>query len=611
MVEGAAPAGLYDDDDLFYAFTLTEESRLEISSAVPFLATQPSIYVLGEDCQPIVLNERGGPGISLAQLFLLPGNYRLQVVATSRFTLTIVRRAESRPAGGECTRPLLLVPDGSGAVSVTGSTASAAWTLLSPTCTSAPTPVVMYALDLPQRSLVTLTTTPLDAGTAVELGTRQGCDGYRPACFVAQPGVADVRSLPATPPGRLFLFVDTEATPGEYRLDVQVNPWALNDTCEAAEDLAFDGGTAFAQGDTRYAVDQGCECSFRCRGRHVYRFDTTGQGERSFRALATSLDGGAAPAVGLLGACFGTPLDCDYSPSPLRGVAGAPRLPEGTYWVEVAGGVGPFRLDVALGAPEVAPPNDTCALAEVIDLTTVSAASRTGTTIGAGNEFSVSCGAASTGNGADVAFDIRTPPRGLLELDATPAAAEFDLSVHTSDLLCAQSTGWTCANAAGPAGTETISVRLNATNRTTVLVDGVDGTRGPFTLNARFTPPPTNDACVLPLPVLPVGGSVTGDNSLGDNSLGCGTNGPDVFYTFTPTSNGTYTFTLTPSGFDGALHLLSSCASSSCLSTANAAGVGAAETLTASLSRTVTYVLAVDAAYVANGGGGAFTLRVQ
>ena len=188
----------------------------------------------------------------------------------------------------------------------------------------------------------------------------------------------------------------------------------------------------------------------------------------------------------------------------------APQLPEGAYWLEVAalrGMEGPFRLEAVLEAPQPAPSNDTCAAAEVIDLTTTFTANRSGTTVGANDDFDFSCGGQNIGTGADVAYDVRTPPRGLLELDALPSTPDFDPLLRRSTLSCSQSSGWSCQNDAGVGAAESVAIRLTTTTLTHVYVDGVAGSRGAFTFNARFTPPPSNDTCVLPLPVLAPAGT--------------------------------------------------------------------------------------------------------
>lgn len=96
--------------------------------------------------------------------------------------------------------------------------------------------------------------------------------------------------------------------------------------------------------------------------------------------------------------------------------------------------------------------------------------------------------------------------------------------------------------------------------------------------------------------------------------------GPDLFFQFTPSSSGPFTFTAVPTtpSFDVAIGVLTDCPSSSTVTTCagfddRGAG-GATETLTVNLVAGHTYFVAVDG-YIASSGSsvsaGAFSLRVD
>ena len=117
---------------------------------------------------------------------------------------------------------------------------------------------------------------------------------------------------------------------------------------------------------------------------------------------------------------------------------------------------------------------------------------------------------------------------------------------------------------------------------------------------------------------MPASGTTLGatDNYNFKNTTCTGTftAGGDVVYAFTPTVTTSYTFTLTPNGWDGELYLLPDCASAgagmtACIAGADMNSVGGVETVTTALTANVTYFVVVDS-YAANIAG-PFTLQVD
>jgi hypothetical protein len=117
-----------------------------------------------------------------------------------------------------------------------------------------------------------------------------------------------------------------------------------------------------------------------------------------------------------------------------------------------------------------------------------------------------------------------------------------------------------------------------------------------------------------------VGGNTSranADYSPSGTAIGCTgfvANGNDLVYSFTPATAGTYQFTLTPTGFDGALYLLDQCpaapdnAIATCLGGSDQPRAGVAEVVTAALAANAPVFIVVDG-YAATDLG-AFTLEV-
>jgi hypothetical protein len=144
-----------------------------------------------------------------------------------------------------------------------------------------------------------------------------------------------------------------------------------------------------------------------------------------------------------------------------------------------------------------------------------------------------------------------------------------------------------------------------------LFVDSNSYDTGGFTLSVQKRPatlPPVNDTCATPSALVAnvtVTGDTTGardDFSLGSTPLyatPCRSylfTGRDVAYSFTATTTGTVTATLSPSAtFDGALLLLApTCSAAQCARFADTGGAGVPEALSFSVTAGQTYFLVVD-----------------
>lgn len=605
LVEGYSGTR-YPNQDVYFVFSLAADAWLS-ASVTPSPGSFADVSLLAGDC----------PGQWIpARTFAPAGTYRAVVRSRGAFTLSLTQEPATRPVGAECLLPEVLALDANGQAS-REATSIGDWATpssLNPACEPGAIPQHIYAIDLPLKSEVRARVVPLDANSKATASVRATCIGANVECPATYPaGQAKDHRLEVGP-GRAFVFAGAVMPPGAFRLEVTATPLAINGTCDTASPLVFDGGLATATGDTTFARAGECPCLSSCNHQQQYRLDTRGLGERSLEVRAEASDGGRAPALSLNAGCPSSAVVCDGFPQ--EGPQGAglsvPRLPEGEYFVQVNEGSGPFSLSVVVGPSWPKPVNDTCATATVIDLTATPAATVTGTTRGASDDTRT-CDTLTGGQTADVAYLLRTPPWGLLEVEATPTAPDYDLSLEAT-AVCGSIGSSPCSAQAGPGLPERVSLMMNGAGAPTaavnVLVDGLGHSSGPFTLQARFTPPPANDLCAAAI-TLTQGTPVSGTTRVGRNELDCGTTGPDVFYRFTAPSNGTYTFTLAPADFDGALRRVATCASTSCAASADSAGVGGSEQLTLQLARNEVAWLAVDSAWVSGGaGGGSFTLSV-
>ena len=158
---------------------------------------------------------------------------------------------------------------------------------------------------------------------------------------------------------------------------------------------------------------------------------------------------------------------------------------------------------------------------------------------------------------------------------------------------------------------------------------GCDGSCVYDVTGCTAAPPPGDDctnAGVIPTGNMPVSlaGDTTGqtdDYATGGGDCpgmgnGEGNNHPDVVYEFTPTADGVYTFTYTPSGFDGAIYIVTDCGDigNTCVAGSESDDLpNDQEVMDASLAGGTTYYVILDGG--AGGGSppvsGTYTLGVD
>jgi hypothetical protein len=175
-----------------------------------------------------------------------------------------------------------------------------------------------------------------------------------------------------------------------------------------------------------------------------------------------------------------------------------------------------------------------------------------GTTVGAGNEWTSSCGG---GNAPDYSYEFVAPLSGTFTFDTVGSAYNTVLSVVNgvdcaTEITCNDDTDGTASS---------VSVDLDAGERVVVNVDGASTNAGIFELNVSYTPPPTcfsdGDLGLLVGEAI-LGGTTCGQvNDYGSATCGNGQNSADVAYLWTAPASGEYVFSLEGSSYDTGMTL--------------------------------------------------------
>jgi hypothetical protein len=189
--------------------------------------------------------------------------------------------------------------------------------------------------------------------------------------------------------------------------------------------------------------------------------------------------------------------------------------------------VAPLLLALSCGtAPALADGSNSCAQA-----TPIGDGTFTGSTVGATNDGSASCGSSSTT--PDVWFLYQAPASGVLSVDTCGSAYDTVLSVHSA---CPGTTGNELACNDDTCSVQSaVSIEVMAQEDYLIRVSGWMGSIGSFTLNVSLESDPTGDECADAIPITPgtwMGSTATATN---DGSATCGVSNksPDVWFSYT------------------------------------------------------------------------------
>ncbi len=426
----------------------------------------------------------------------------------------------------------------------------------SPTCTATAQLYgrdVVYSFTVGQGKNVAVSLSAPDGGLDPAVYVRRSCESTAAADELAcNEGAFTLTNLDA---GTYYLWVDgLNGTFGAFDLSVSVSDFAPpppNDVCfsdggTGATVVPPDGGNVagtLAGATTHIASSCGAAGS-----PDVAYTITLGQTSDLVATVSTT-DLTMQPVVFIRPDCStnGFELACAAATAAGRSAtATALNLMPGTYaiWVESVTTSAPFTLGVQVRPATGIPANDLCTGAIALSLPqTVTGTTRTA----ADNASSAFC---SSGAGADVFYSVSLAQRSMLTARVTPTedGGGWLPSVYLrgatgclgdGGVLGGGSPG--CANGGTPGEPAELIVASLDAGTYLLVVDGLSGTRGAFSLDvsaSAVAAPAANDTCAMAAPLTFVNGvaEVTASTrATGNNHAavgGCLGGGPDVVYGF-------------------------------------------------------------------------------
>lgn len=415
---------------------------------------------------------------------------------------------------------------------------------------------VVYSFTVGQGKNVAVSLTAADGGLDPAVYVRSSCESSARADeLTCGPGAFSLSNLDA---GTYYLWVDAlNGTFGTFDLSVTLSDWApppLNDVCvndggTGAVVLPADGGTV---NGTLAGAASDIAGSCGTAGSPDVAYVITITQTSDLVATVTTADATMQPVVFIRPGCpvAGFDLACGAATGGGRpATASALNAAPGTYaiWVESLTNGAPFTLGVQVRSATGVPLNDLCTGATPV-LSGVTTETVLGSTRTAGdNGSSAFC---SVGAGADVFYSVTLAQPRQLSAKVTPLddGGGYFPSVHLRGVAgCLPDGGIAgggspgCANAGAPNDTaELIAASLDA-GTYFIVVDGINGTRGAFSLElatAAPAPAAANATCASPAALSFVNGvaEVTASTRGAGNEHAafgmCVGGGPDVVYGF-------------------------------------------------------------------------------
>lgn len=583
--------------DVVYLLDLDSPKHLEITvTPTPGSKLSPNVYVV-TTCEdqatqlPGACRRTGTVAPLALGLKNVPrGTYYIWVdgwSSSSNGPFTIDVQAfdveASPPRNDSCNTPETLTFDANGQAHAEGRTfdatnayaASCAGTSSSDQFTGGD---LVYRFNLGRESAVAITLRSAALATGLSLRSSSCAEAAEKGCVASGSSVA-ILSFPTLPAGDHYVFVDgLDGTHGTFSLDVRASQPVSNTTCDHPEELTFDAsGLAATVGDTslsNYSAEGTCNSS---SGRDlVYTFQTSNA--HRLEAVVTPLaDSLLQPNLYLRSACGekGAELACTFERSVVPGTLIVERLNPGTYYLFVDGYSsatnGAFSLAVTRSDPPAPIGHDTCRGAQLL---TLDPATRkvtvNGTTREAGHDYAGSCAGASGHGGPDVVYTFHLDRNSgfVAKVTRDPASTNFKPALYLRrDCLSSAATDELgCGNMDGN-GVAIVDLPSLAEGDYSLIVDGLGGSFGDFTLELQASAPFTNDSCVSPELLTFVNGVATVSSTLrhatddGDG-LCNSSSGVDVVYMFVTSSELKFQAVATPDAMSAVrpnLYLRTSC----------------------------------------------------
>jgi hypothetical protein len=345
--------------------------------------------------------------------------------------------------------------------------------------------------------------------TCVTCTATAGCNALAPLCNTAITGGQCVQCMTSNdcPP------LQPTCTPSNTCVAADAGP-PPNNSCANAQALDLSTGSATVQGTTTGASvlsmpgDQSptCSASALTFGQSVvYSLQLSGANDVLASVVPTSTST-LEPVLYLRDANCTSGLAADEvacaSPLSLPPSLGIPDLDAGastTYYLFVSGAggsSGDFTLQVNLDPPTAPATNATCATAKALVFNGSGLATASGSTFDVPFADSSDCNGFDAPTARTVFYKFTTASLG--RVDVTVAANDggygFVPIIYATDTSCSISNQFACAPL-DPSDPATLEIPGLAAGTYVLGVEGYNGTSGPFTLQAQFTPPPSNDAC--------------------------------------------------------------------------------------------------------------------
>ena len=453
-------------------------------------------------------------------------------------------------------------------------------------------------------------------------------------------------SVTFTPPvtGVYFIGVDSQYAPGtslsygKYTVSVQEAKAPKNDTCTGATTLSFPTGkmsisetgtTLFASNKSSLTI-AGCTKKTSAGPEVFYKINMVK--DTLYKLKLDSGTSGYNESLYIFSDCAKIASSCvagaDSYSSSSEEISFTPKT-TGVYYIAVDGQTSTSKGSYTLTIDKFEKPaNDACNKATKVTLVGGKLAVK-GHTIGATNSVKLTSSGCTkkTLQGPDVFYSADLKAGTKYRVTLTPASgynpAVFVLS-SCSATACVAGADVSYSGSAEkvditPKTTGTFYIGVGTSYAATSTY-----AQGKFDLEIAEIVAPGNDVCSKASKMTFAAGkaSVKGDTSFASNSInlpstGCtkkDTEGPDMFYAADLKAGQAYKIKLTPAtGYDAALYVLSSCASTACEAGVDTAYSGSAESLTFIPKATKTYYIAVDTNYAASStyAAGKFTLDVE
>lgn len=493
--------------------------------------------------------------------------------------------------GDTCANPITIA--GSGIVMGTTVTARGDYAPSSSPCKPGDGPELVYRLNVPAGHRLDVTATPLTRFDLVlnlvtDAAACAGATGMQCLRGADAAGAQLAERVSYTNTGaaqQVLLVVDGYDTGdvGPFSLDVTIQPLLVGDTCTGPMPLT-PGTPMTNQALAGYASDYGPFVSGRCLFSGGIDRVYSVMVPAGHRLAATVTPNGFDSRLNLIrGATNCTMAVCDAN-----GDQGDANGPDSLTWDNQgsasetvllvvdssAMSAGTFTLDATVtAAPAFVVGGTSCGAPAVLDAGTYSSTTSGGTS---GFDFPSQGGCAETSDAPDRVYSLSVPPNSLLRTTVTGAGWDVVLNVTSSAGACGftldagTTIGATCIAASdGPLveSVERVTLRNpGATPMTALLiVDGLDGDRGTFTITNEVLPLAAlvGDTCQAPQ-VLAMSGSLTGLSTVGyvndvETTASC-TNyqnrGNDRVFSISVPPGKLLTASVIPNGWDAAIYLL-------------------------------------------------------